>query len=48
MFEIITDFNLETRYPDERFAFYKKCTKKFTEVNLKKIKEIKKWLLKHI
>lgn len=46
MLEIITDFNLEARYPDEKFSFYKKCTNKFTEANLKKIEELKKWLLK--
>ncbi len=45
MLEIITDFNLEARYPDEKFSFHKKCTKEFTETNLKKIKEIKEWLL---
>lgn len=43
--EIITDFNLEARYPDEKFSFHKKCTKEFTETNLRKIKEIKEWLL---
>ncbi|OGW49071.1 MAG: hypothetical protein A2Z50_00540 [Nitrospirae bacterium RBG_19FT_COMBO_42_15] len=42
--EVVTDFNLEARYPDERFNFYKKCTKEFTETNLKKIEEFKEWL----
>ena len=46
--EIITDFNLEARYPDEKFSFHKKCTKEFTETNLKKIEEIKAWLLQQI
>jgi len=46
--EIITDFNLEARYPDEKFSFHKKCTREFTEANLKKIEEIRKWLLKMI
>lgn len=27
LLEIVTDFNLEARYPDEKFSFYKKCTK---------------------
>ncbi len=44
LLEIITDFNLEARYPDEKFYFYKKCTREFTESNLKKIEEIKEWL----
>ena len=30
LLEIVTDFNLEARYPDEKFTFYKKCTKDFT------------------
>ncbi len=46
--EIITDFNLEARYPDEKFSFHKKCTREFTEANLRKIEEIRKWLLKLI
>jgi len=48
LLEIITDFNLETRYPDEKFSFYKKCTKEFTETYLKKIEGIKEWLLQLI
>lgn len=44
MLEIITDFNLEARYPDEKFSFFKKCTRHFTEKYLNKIEEIKKWL----
>jgi hypothetical protein len=48
LLEIITDFNLEARYPDEKFSFHKKCTKKFTETSLEKIEEIKEWLLEHI
>ena len=26
MLEVITDFNLESRYPDEKFSFHQKCT----------------------
>ncbi|HJX50679.1 MAG TPA: HEPN domain-containing protein [Candidatus Nanoarchaeia archaeon] len=48
LLEIITDFNLEARYPDEKFSFHKKCTKEFTETNLKKIEEIREWLLQQI
>ena len=44
LLEIITDFNLEARYPDERFSFHKRCTKEFTETYMNKIEEIKKWL----
>ena len=46
--ETITDFNLEARYPDENFSFQKRCTRDFTEHHLKKIEEIKEWLLAKI
>lgn len=48
LLETITDFNLEARYPDEKFAFKKKCTKSFTEKYLRKIEGMRKWLLKLI
>ncbi len=37
LLEMVTDFNLEARYPDEKFLFKKRCTKAFTDDNLKKI-----------
>ena len=46
--ETITDFNLEARYPDEKFSFQKRCTRDFAEHHLKKIEEIKEWLLAKI
>jgi len=45
LLEIVTDFNLEARYPDEKFSFYKRCTKEFTVNYLTRIEEMKKWLL---
>lgn len=48
LFETITDFNMEARYPDEKFSFKKRCTRDFTEKYLRNIEEIKKWLLKQI
>ena len=27
LLEVITDFHLEARYPDEKFSFFKKCTR---------------------
>lgn len=48
LFEIITDFNLEARYPDEKFSFFKKCTREFTANYLAKIEEIREWLLQQI
>ena len=48
LLEIVTDFNLEARYPDEKFSFYKRCTKEFTVNYLNRIEEMKKWLLQKI
>lgn len=45
LLETITDFNLEARYPDEKFSFKKRCTKAFAEEFLRKIEEVKRWLL---
>lgn len=45
LLEIVTDFNLEARYPDEKFSFHKKCTREFTINYLNKIEEMKSWLL---
>ena len=42
------EFYLESRYPEERKSFYKKCTKKFTENSLKEIKEVFRWLKKKL
>ena len=39
----INDFNLEARYPDYKFAFYKRCTMDYTKKYLKHIKEQYKW-----
>ena len=48
LLETITDFNLEARYPDEKFSFKKQYTRSFTEDYLKKIEVMRKWLLKLI
>lgn len=40
----ITRFNLEARYPDEKFQFYKICTKEFAEENFKQIRDLYQWL----
>jgi len=48
LLEIITDFNIEARYPDEKFMFKKRCTKEFTEAYLQKIEVIREWLKKQI
>ena len=48
LLETITDFNLEARYPDEKFSFKSRCTKDFAEKYLEKIGALKKWLAKQI
>ena len=45
LLEIVTDFNLEARYPDEKFSFYKKCTRDFSLKYLDQIEEVRQWLL---
>ena len=40
----ITTFNLEARYDDYKFKFYKKATKKFASTWAQKTEEIFKWL----
>ena len=42
LLEEISDFNLEARYPDDKFSFYKKSTMDFTENKLKQIARLKK------
>ncbi|MDI6892805.1 MAG: HEPN domain-containing protein [Actinomycetota bacterium] len=39
-----TEFNIETRYPDERRDFYQKCTEAFTREKFRGIEEVYKWL----
>lgn len=40
----ITAFNLETRYPDYKRSFRKKCTRDFSNTELQTIKEVFSWL----
>lgn len=48
LLEEISDYNLEARYPDDKFSFLKRCTKGFTSNKLKQIEEIREWLLQQI
>lgn len=48
LLEAVTDFNLEARYPDEKFSFKKKCSKSFAEQYLKLIGELKECLTKQV
>ena len=40
----ITAFNLESRYPDYKKNFRKKCTREFSETEIKTIREVFSWL----
>jgi hypothetical protein len=40
----ITAYNLESRYPDEKRSFRKKCSADFTRNELSMIGEIFRWL----
>jgi len=42
--EEVSDFNIEARYPDIKFSFYKKCTKLYTDGKIREIKEFYKWI----
>lgn len=44
LLDIIKDFNIEARYPDDKFEFYKKCNKEFAFKYFEIIKELYKWL----
>lgn len=44
----INSFNMEARYPDEKFKFYKKCTHDFSHEYFKIIKEMRLWLKKKL
>ena len=46
--QYITLFNIESRYEEYKTEFYKKCTKKLAEENIKKIKALRTWLKKMI
>jgi len=44
----VTLFNIEARYEEYKREFHKKCTEEFTEKNIKKIEELRIWLLEKI
>jgi len=48
LLEVITDFHLEARYPDEKFTFFKKCTREFTDEHLRRIGGLRRWLTKQV
>ncbi|MEW5841794.1 MAG: hypothetical protein AB1775_00870 [Bacteroidota bacterium] len=42
--EELNQFQLSTRYPDEKFTIHTLATKEFTKVKFEKVKEAHKWL----
>lgn len=42
------DFNIRTRYPEQKLEFYKKCTKEYTEKYLSKINNLYQKLCKEL
>ena len=44
IFGIINTFNLGGRYDDYKKDFYNKCTKEYTDEQIKNIEEMKTWL----
>ncbi len=46
--EELNQFQLSTRYPDEKFTIYTLATKEFTEDKLIRVKELHKWLISMI
>lgn len=43
--EELNQFQLQTRYPDEKFELYKIATKEYTSTKIEKLKETHKWLI---
>lgn len=41
-----TEFHLESRYPDEKKDFYKKCTEEFAHQKFGEMEEIYQWLIR--
>ena len=45
---LITTFNINARYPDYKYQFYKKCTKEYSMTNIEKIKNLRLWLIEQL
>ena len=45
MLDLITTFNISTRYPDYKLSFYQKCTESYTTDRISEIKELRLWLI---
>jgi HEPN domain-containing protein len=43
-----TEFHLESRYPDEKKDFYKKCSEEFAQNKFAEIEEVYQWLIQKL
>jgi HEPN domain-containing protein len=43
-FKIINDFNIQTRYPEYKNDFYKRCTEEFVNDEIKRIVRLREWI----
>jgi HEPN domain-containing protein len=46
--DMVNTFNIATRYPDEKFRFYKICTREFANSNFERIKDVYQWICRQI
>lgn len=42
--DLITTFNISTRYPDYKQEFYKMCTKEYAGEKIKEIEGVRNWI----
>lgn len=42
--DVITTFNINVRYDNYKQEFFRLCTKEYTEIWIKNIKELRRWL----
>ncbi|MEA4901430.1 HEPN domain-containing protein [Desulfitobacterium sp.] len=45
LLDLITTYNISTRYPDYQQTFYKKCTGTYTTERITEIRELRLWLI---
>lgn len=45
LLDLISTFNISTRYPDYKKSFYKMCTREYTSTKVKQIEELRLWLI---
>lgn len=43
-FDLLTTFNINTRYPDYKREFHKKCTREYTQNIIEKVEDVIEWL----